>query len=581
MFVIPEEPEDDKKQVKTKGVLSEIVDAADKTGLKKDQLESKEEKLNRRFFNPVNETKISEAGVEVETLKGDPADVTKVSTSNARENRDVSEMKKRKSSEDVSATQIEEELNKESKRIKSFGQSLESRNADKTACHKSGELPALNGVYEDVSSDVTPAKILNDTKPELVTVREGYSLAAPKQKVLSSMKNHDDRRLNGTVSNSETPEQQENRAKQNIKNDGRVSGVSPLETETNEKSAQVLQSKSAAVVSTTSASKADDSARKLQTPAHLSPILITLDQSKDEKEPTLNSSNIPQENEKGKAGRDFAGEIIQPVRNKTPSENGGKTFIAGQSESGKQLRDNSLKVLNLPQNGDLGSSSRSEEKRNDERCERSGEKEGNRQTGFKDKHHRGVFLSVSVGQDNSLNVGVDETPEPLNEPNGSKREGLSREGSDKRRRLSEADLNLRPLSPVMEDGESDNQLLNPSAGRTAKVKKSKSFVARGFSKMFGSKRKHKVDKGAKENSFSSECESQRTQAEFDRNENRGETKENTKKKKKKVEGKHGDEKISDGQSTNESKSKHSSRKFGGLFSPGKKKEKHSHSNESK
>lgn len=551
VFVILEEAEEDERQATTQGVtpcvsrLDKIVVTADKNELKKDKLENKEEVSNHRVSNPAYEIEVSEAGV-----KG-------ISKPHERENRDVSEMKKRKSSEDVSATQIEEELNKESKRIKSFGDSFERKKAGKTTAGKNGELPALNGVCEDISSDETPAKIPNDTKPQLVTVREGCSLTAPKQKVVFSKESQDDAALNDTVSNSEISGPQENLAKQNFRSDSQVSDVSTLDKEIKR---GVLQSKS---------TPEQDYNEKT--------VVNSTKRLEDEKELSLNSSNISKENDTRKAKREFAGEIILPEKNKTLSKNGGKSQSAGQSESGKQSRDDSPKVLNLPQNRDLGPRNRTEDKRKNERY---GESEGKKQTEFKDKHEPVVLPSVTVEQDNSLNDGDDETPKTLNEPSGNKR-GHSTEGTEKRRRLSEADLNLRPLSPVMEDGESDKQLLNPSAGRSAKVKKSKSFVARGFSKMFGSKRKYKVDKELRENSFSSECESQTTQAEFDQSENHGGAKENKKKKKTKGEENHGGEKISDGQSTDEGKSKHSSRKFGGLFSRGKKKEMHSHSKENK
>ena len=102
MFVILEEAEEDEKQATTQGVtpcvsrLDKIVVTADKNELKKDKLENKEEVSNHRVSHPAYEIEVSEAGV-----KG-------ISKPHERENRDVSEMKKRKSSEDVSATQIEE-----------------------------------------------------------------------------------------------------------------------------------------------------------------------------------------------------------------------------------------------------------------------------------------------------------------------------------------------------------------------------------------------------------------------------------------------------------------------------------------
>jgi len=99
-------------------------------------------------------------------------------------------------------------------------------------------------------------------------------------------------------------------------------------------------------------------------------------------------------------------------------------------------------------------------------------------------------------------------------------------------------------------------------------------MARGFSKMFGSKRKYKVDKEQKDTSYSSESDNRMAHEEFDLRGNHSKEKKEKKKKRKES-----SEKKSDGQQTNgHGADSKSPRKFGGLFSRGKKKEKHTHQN---
>lgn len=597
MFVIPEVPEVDEKQATTTDVVNEEFVGKDvnanKTQLKKDTLENNEEKSSKRDSAPVYDTKSSGVDIteeNVETSKEDAKDVTMIDVSKTDEIREPAEMKKRKSSEDMSEIQTEEELNKMAKRIKSFGDSFQVGKADKSVSDKNIELATMNGVHEDLSCDKTPDKMQDDSKPELVTVKEGYSLAAPKQKVSFGEERHDNGRLDGTVSNVENTEPRKNSSKEQHTSYAHVSGALPLETEIKDKDSNVLEPKSTVkqddyentVASSTSTSQVDDSTRKLQTSVHLSDIPVTFDRPGDEKEPTLNYSNVSQEHETGKTTQVSAAERTQPVQNNTPSENGGKTDTANQSQSSKNSHDaenDSPWVLQLPQNGNLGPRRRNEDNRNNENYKMNEQKEENKKSEAKEKHEQILVPNVTIEQSNSLK-GWDNEKQTLEEPSDGESEGHSSERVQKRRRLSEPDLSLRPLSPLMEDQESNSKLLNPSAGQSAKVKKSKSFMARGFSKMFGSKRKYKVDKELKENSYSSETENQMTQAEFDLKENHsGEEKKRKKKKKKKVEEQDGREKTSDGQSADENK--RSPRKFGGIFSRGKKKEKHSHPNENK
>ena len=460
---------------------------------------------------PADETKLPVVNISAEIPKSS-RDLAEDATKTEEVRESPSAVKEEKLNEDIFAIHAEEELGEKEKTFKSTRDSLNAAKTDKSVSEKNVEVPIVNGVHED---------LLPKEPPELVTVKEGYNLAAPKQKVSFAKEDQDALPVKNNI------EQGKNGYKEQQTINGHVSGSLPLEVENTQKDLNTNQPKSP--------SKQNDF-------KNISDIPLAFNLSEAEKDSKVICSEVSHEREPEKNGKTAVSRTQIPQSNAL-SEKGGKTDVANQSPNHKKSRnpeDDSPWFLQAAQGGDLA---------------------GHKQSEVKEKQAQVVPI---VTIDQSVKENEKYALDDLSE---SAEEHSEEDETPKRRRTSESDLSdlpaLTPLSPLMEDQESNSTFLHPSG---AKVKKSKSFVARGFSKMFGSKRKYKVDKDQKD---TSDTHNKSTHEEFDIKENHNAAKKEKKKKKKeKI------EKKDTGQTSGGDEK--SPRKFGGLFSRGKKKEKHSH-----
>lgn len=508
-----------------------------------------------------------------ETMKQEPGKSAVTDATKTEEDRETpSAVKEDKLNGDIFAIRAKEESDKKEETIKSSWDSLNVDRTDRSVSDVNGNLVTVNGVHEDLSSTETPEKVQVDSKPELVTVKESYSLAAPKKKVAFAEKGSHDTVIDDTfsLSSENYTGQHENGYKQQQQQQ---------QTKGRDETRK-LNDREKTETSSTSATQVDDSNNKLKTSLKSLDIPLAFDRQEVRNDPKLILPNVLQENELENTGKISAGRP-QVLQNTEVTEKGGKTDLANQSQSIKtslEVEDDSPWVLQPPQGGELASRKISDQKRNNISNRRTEREQKNKQSGVKDKKAI-VLPTLTINQSDGLNV--DRNREHSEELSKSGKEHTKKVETTKPRRTSESDLNaispMSPLSPLMEDQESNSTFLHPPGAQGTKVRKNKSFMARGFSKMFGSKRKYKLDKEQKDTSYSSESDNIIAHEEFDLRVNH-----NTEKTEKKKKKKERNEKKSDGLSTDENGvDKKSSRKFGGLFSRGKKKEKHSNHNERK
>lgn len=524
MFTMPEVAEQDETDTTKTGKAEDVLTVEDqdknKEQLRVNTAERRGLIADKQNVIPADETKLPVVNISAEIPKSsrDSAeDATKIEE--VRES--PSEVKEEKLNEDVFAVQAEEELGEKEKSFKSTRDSLNAAKTDKSVSEKNVEVPIVNGVHEDLLPKEPSEKIQGDTKPELVTVKEGYNLAAPKQKVSFAKEDQD------TLPVKNNTEQHVNGYKEQQTTNGHVSGLLPLEVENTKKDLNTIQPKSP--------SKQNDC-------KNISDIPLVFNLSEAEKDSKVIYSEVSHEREPEKNGK-TAVDRTQILQSNASSEKGGKTDVANQSQYLKRSRDaedDSPWILQAGRGGDLG---------------------GHKQSEVKGEQAQVVPI-VTIDQSVKENE-----KHALDDLSASVEEHSEEDESPKRRRTSESDLSdlraLTPLSPLMEDQESNSTFLHPSGAQSAKVKKSKSFVARGFSKMFGSKRKYKVDKDQKD---TSDTDNKSTHEEFDIKENHNAGKKEKKKKKKEK-----SEKKDNGQTPDGDEK--SPRKFGGLFSRGTKKEK--------
>ena len=599
MFVMPDVAEEGETGTSGADMVDDVFASEDKvennTHQREETAVKSEEIPEKRSVVPAEEIKSPAVNMSEkmpETIKQEPGESAIADATKTEEYREIpSAIQKYELNEDKIAIQANEELDKKEETMKSSWDSLNEDRTDRRVSVKNGELLMVNGLHEDLPPTETPAKIQVDSKPELVTVKEGYSLAAPKRTVAFAKEVNDDTVMNGTFSlpSESNSGHRENGYNKQQSPDDQVSSLLPVETENKKRDFNAFELKSTTKqndrenteTSSRSATQVDDSNRKMKTSLELSDIPLAFDRPEVRNDHKLTRSEVLQEREPEKTGNISAGRP-QALQNTAVSENGGKTDAANQSQSMKNSReveDDSPWVLQLPQGGDLVSRKRSEQKRNNNSNRRTEHKQEDNKREVKGKQTL-VLPTVTIDQSDKLSADGKRkhASEELSE-SGEKH--TEQDEAPIPRRTSESDLSdlrpLSPLSPLMEDRESNSTFLHPSGAQATKVKKNKSFMSRGFSKVFGSKRKYKVDKELKDTSYSSESDNRMAHEEFDLRENHNTEKKGKKKKKKKI-----TEEKSDGKSTDEhGADKKSSRKFGGLFSRGKKKEKNSNHNERK
>jgi len=434
---------------------------------------------------------------------------------------------------------------------------------DKNIPDKNGTL-AINGVHEHLSSKEMTRKENGEAEPELVTVKEGYNLAAPKQKVMLPYEGQNSAKLNDVLSNEKSVGQPENKSRQQERTADINSDLLPLEVSNEEKDARVFRpppTTNQNSCESTAGSYATAANNKPKTSLELSNIPLTFEKSDTGKDNSLNSSLV------SKKSAEYAAEKGEENLQKSKVneiKKGGKTDTVNQSRGDKKSRDaadDNLWVLKVPAGEETGLTIRSEENRNDER------KNKRKRSTENDKKPEQVIPLVTIDQSEVFERTEKET---TGEVSDNRAERHNREDDEdekpRKRRVSEPDARMEPLSPLMEDRESNNMFFNPSGAQTVKVKRNKSLMSRGLSKMFGgSKRKYKTDKGEKDISpVPGDSDNNATRGEFDFKENRRE------KKKRKQDR---SDKKNEGQSHEGGGDKSPSRKLGSLFSRGKKKEK--------
>ncbi|KAJ7363372.1 hypothetical protein OS493_011660 [Desmophyllum pertusum] len=242
--------------------------------------------------------------------------------------------------------------------IKSSRDALDVENThDKNVSNKNEDLAIVNGVHKDLSPSETPESIQGDSKPELVTVKEGYSLVAPKQKATVAKESQDDARLNGTLANEKNIGERANTSKQQQRTDGHVSGLLPLAVKNKERDSNAFQPKSATKQhdGENIVASAPSVNRKLKTTSvELSDIPLAFEQPEAGKDPKLIFFRSFSKRVGEKTGK-TAVERTQVLPNNELSEKGGKTDIVNQSQSDTKSRDveeDSPWVRQLPQGGE-------------------------------------------------------------------------------------------------------------------------------------------------------------------------------------------------------------------------------------
>lgn len=444
--------------------------------------------------------------------------------------------------------------------------------------NKNGELVFLNGVHDHEDLRFTGRNLTEDVKekPELVTVKEGYNISSPKQQVMLVNESRDTVRLNdvshnensvGSHENDITEQQGTARAKTN---EERGSDKSASET-------TMKENVCARTVDCASSARSVNSSNKSQTPLEMGDVSLAFDRSETRKE-DLNSLRVSssetglQESAKSapKRPQKFEGYSENPT-NVNDLGNVGKTDSLNQSEKNKASRDigptenvrksETLNPLQYDKNSHVAQDSpwiTHQQLQPD--AEKQTEEKGNYER--KNKRKR--------------NAPENDKPEQIvprliiDQSNVSERnenEKLEREEDEedkpRKRRASEPGLQFEPLSPLMEAENSNNALLNTTGAQSGKVKRNKSFVSRGLSKMFGGKRKYKAEKDSLAGPVDFDKISTHEESDF---------KVNRREKKKKKKDKGDQKDVNEGLSP-ENIDKSPSRKFGGLFSRGKKKEK--------
>lgn len=443
--------------------------------------------------------------------------------------------------------------------------------------NKNGELVFLNGVHDHEDLRFTGRNLTEDVKekPELVTVKEGYNISSPKQQVMLVNESRDTVRLNDVSHNENSVGSQEN----NITEQQGTARAKTNEERGSDKFASettVKENVCARTLDCASSARSVNSSNKSQTPLEMGDVSLAFDRSETRKE-DLNSLRVsssetgPEESAKMAPKRPlkFEGYSENPDNVKDLG-NVGKTDSLNQSEKNRASRDSgptenvrkseTLNPLQCDKNSHVAQDSPWITHQLQPDAEKQIEEKGNYER--KNKRKR--------------NAPENDKPEQIvprliiDQSNVSERnenEKLEREEDEedkpRKRRASEPGLQFEPLSPLMEAENSNNALLNTTGAQSGKVKRNKSFVSRGLSKMFGGKRKYKAEKDSLAGPVDFDKISTHEESDF---------KVNRREKKKKRKDKGDQKDVNEGLSP-ENIDKSPSRKFGGLFSRGKKKEK--------
>ena len=424
--------------------------------------------------------------------------------------------------------------------------------------NKNGELVFLNGVDDHEDLRFTGRNLTEDVKekPELVTVKEGYNISSPKQKVM--LVNESREKSVGSHENYITEQQGTASDKTNEER-----GSDKFASETT-----VKENVCARTVDCASSARSVNSSNKSQTPLEMGDVSLAFDRSETRKE-DLNSLRVsssetgPEESTKiaPKRTQKFEGYPENP-NNVNDLGNVGKTDSSNQSEKSKALRDigPTENVRESDKNSHVAQDSPWITHQLHPDAEKQIEEKGNYER--KNKRKRSAPENEKPEQIVPRLI-IDQSNVSERNENEKLERDEDEEDKPRKRRASEPGPQFEPLSPLMEAGNSNNDFLNTTGAQSGKVKRNKSFVSRGLSKMFGGKRKYKAEKDCLAGPVDFDKISTHEESDF---------KVNRREKKKKKKDKGDQKNVNEGLSP-ENIDKSPSRKYGGLFSRGKKKEK--------
>ena len=424
--------------------------------------------------------------------------------------------------------------------------------------NKNGELVFLNGVDDHEDLRFTGRNLTEDVKekPELVTVKEGYNISSPKQQVM--LVNESRENSVGSHENYITEQQGTARDKTNEER-----GSDKFASETT-----VKENVCARTVDCASSARSVNSSNKSQTPLEMGDFSLAFDRSETRKE-DLNSLRVsssetgPEESTKiaPKRTQKFEGYPENP-NNVNDLGNVGKTDSSNQSEKSKALRDigPTENVRESDKNSHVAQDSPWITHQLHPDAEKQIEEKGNYER--KNKRKRSAPENEKPEQIVPRLI-IDQSNVSERNENEKLERDEDEEDKPRKRRASEPGLQFEPLSPLMDAENSNNDFLNTTGAQSGKVKRNKSFVSRGLSKMFGGKRKYKAEKDCLAGPVDFDKISTHEESDF---------KVNRREKKKKKKDKGDQKNVNEGLSP-ENIDKSPSRKYGGLFSRGKKKEK--------
>ena len=234
-----------------------------------------------------------------------------------------------------------------------------------------------------------------------------------------------------------------------------------------------------------------DRKHKSRTSLELSGIPLEIDSSRE----SATNLTTPEHQSSRSDGhtRENKGDVILENNKSGDIEKGGKI------EKEKQSRNNQTTGDSIAADEESGLGIADEDSKNENKNKRKRNSENGGNTGE-------IELRVVVNHDDAIQETESEN---LSEPRRTSTQhkgGEERDEKPKKRRASVPGAIFTPLSPLMEGEESANKLLSPPGDVNqsgTKVKRHRSLVARGISKMFSSRRKYKVDKEDKNVAISS------------------------------------------------------------------------------
>lgn len=256
-----------------------------------------------------------------------------------------------------------------------------------------------------------------------------------------------------------------------------------------------------------------DRKHKSRTSLELSGIPLEIDSSRE----SATNLTTPEHQSSRSDGhtRENKGDVILENNKSGDIEKGGKI------EKEKQSRNNQTTGESIAADEESGLGIADEDSKNENKNKRKRNSENGGNTGE-------IDLRVLVNHDEAIQETESENLSELRRTSTQHKGGEERDDKPKKRRASVPGAIFTPLSPLMEGEESANTLLSPPGDVNqsgTKVKRHRSLVARGISKMFSSRRKYKVDKEDKNVAISStDSENNTTPDESDFKENWNERK---------------------------------------------------------